>query len=62
MAARIEGLREQVRQTLTMASPRLAQLAALDAVLEQTLGAREQKAAGVSAGFAGTTFCAVVPV
>ena len=43
MAARIEGLREQVRQTLTMASPRLAQLAALDAVLEQTLGAREQK-------------------
>ena len=43
MAARIEGLREQVRQTLTMASPRLAQLAALDIVLDQTLGAREQK-------------------
>lgn len=43
MAARIEGLREQVRQTLNVASPRLAQLAALDAVLEQTLGAREQK-------------------
>ena len=43
MAARIEGLREQVRQTLNVASPRLAQLAELDAVLEQTLGAREQK-------------------
>lgn len=43
MAARIEGLREQVRQTLTMASPSLAQLAALDAVLDQILGAREQK-------------------
>lgn len=43
MSLRIEALREQVRQALTQASPKLAQLAALDAVMEQALGAREQK-------------------
>lgn len=43
MALRIEALREQVRQVLTQASPRLAQLAALDVVMDQALGAREHK-------------------
>ncbi len=43
MALRIEALREQVRQALTHASPRLAQLAALDVVMDQALGAREHK-------------------
>lgn len=50
MALRIEGLREQVRQAMAQASPRLAQLAALDEVMDQALGAREQKLlAGVPA-------------
>lgn len=43
MSLRTEALREQVRQALAQASPKLAQLAALDAVMEQALGAREQK-------------------
>ena len=43
MALRIEALREQVRQVLTQASPKLAQLAALDVVMDQALGAREHK-------------------
>jgi hypothetical protein len=47
MALRIEVLREQVRQVLSLASPRLAQLAALDEVLEQMFGGREQKLMGV---------------
>jgi hypothetical protein len=41
-ALRIEALRGDVRQTLAKVSPRLGQLAALDAVLEQMLGSREQ--------------------
>lgn len=43
MSLRTEALREQVRQALTQASPKLAQLAALDVAMEQALGAREQK-------------------
>jgi hypothetical protein len=46
MALQIEALRGQVRSALTKASPRLAPLAAFDAVLEQMLGAREQKLMG----------------
>jgi hypothetical protein len=42
MALRIEALRGDVRQTLAKVSPRLGQLAALDAVLELMLGSREQ--------------------
>ncbi len=36
-------LREQVRRTLSQGSPRLRQIAALDAVLQQVLAAREQQ-------------------
>ena len=46
MTLQIEALRGQVRSVLTKASPRLAPLAAFDAVLEQMLGAREQKLMG----------------
>jgi len=42
MDMRIDALRDHVRQTLSMASPQLAQLAALDASLHQLLGGREQ--------------------
>jgi methyl-accepting chemotaxis protein len=42
MEMRIDALRDHVRQTLSMASPHLAQLAALDASLQQLLGGREQ--------------------
>lgn len=43
MATKIAALRARLRQALSQASPRLRQLAALDAVLEQTLSGREQK-------------------
>jgi hypothetical protein len=39
----LEALRGHVRQTLASATPALAQLAALDAVLDPMLGGREQK-------------------
>jgi hypothetical protein len=39
----VDALREYVRLTLAKGSPRLAQLAALDAVLAQMLGGREQR-------------------
>jgi hypothetical protein len=39
----IDALRDHVRQALSRASRALAQLAALDAVLDQMLGGREQK-------------------
>lgn len=39
----IDALRDHLRQTLAATSPRLAQLAALDAMLDQMLGGREQK-------------------
>ena len=42
MEMRIDALRDHVRQTLAMASPQLAQLAALDASLQHLLGGREQ--------------------
>jgi hypothetical protein len=42
MDMRIDALRDHVRQTLSMVSPQLAQLAALDASLQQLLGGREQ--------------------
>jgi hypothetical protein len=43
MELMIEPLREHARETLTKASPRLAQLAALDAVWEPMLAGREQR-------------------
>ena len=43
MELTIGPLRAQVRQALSRASPQLGQLATLDAVLDQTLGGREQK-------------------
>jgi hypothetical protein len=42
MEQAIASLRERVRQTLSRISPRLRQLAALDAVLEQVIAPREQ--------------------
>ena len=39
----VDALRGHVRQTLTQGTPRLAQLAALDATLAQMLGGREQR-------------------
>ncbi|MBW0185258.1 MAG: DUF3348 domain-containing protein [Hydrogenophaga sp.] len=39
----IDALRNHLRQTLAAASPSLAQLAALDAALDQMLGGREQR-------------------
>ena len=50
MEVAIDALRGHVRQTLAAASPKLAQLAALDATLEPMFGAREQRLlAGVPA-------------
>ncbi|MDB5896008.1 MAG: hypothetical protein JWQ88_3539, partial [Rhodoferax sp.] len=43
MELMIEPLREHARETLTKASPRLAQLATLDAVWEPMLAGREQR-------------------
>lgn len=43
MALKVAALRASVRQALSQASSRLRQLAALDAVLEQTLSGREHK-------------------
>lgn len=43
MDTRLLALRVQVRHTLTKGTPALRQLAALDAVMEQMLGAREQR-------------------
>lgn len=43
MATSIDALRDRVRQSLVVASPRLAQLAELDAVLERMLGRRAQQ-------------------
>jgi len=39
----VEALRERVRDALLFASPQLAQLAELDALMQRMLGAREQK-------------------
>jgi len=43
MEMSVTALREHVRQTLAKGAPRLAQLAALDAVMDQMLGGREQR-------------------
>ena len=43
MEMSVDALREHVRQTLAKGAPRLAQLAALDAVMDQMLGGREQR-------------------
>lgn len=43
MNLKLTPLRAHVRQVLAKASPKLRQLATLDAVMEQTLGGREQK-------------------
>lgn len=44
LAARVATLRERLRAKLAEAGPRLARLAALDAVFEQALAARERQA------------------
>jgi hypothetical protein len=50
MEMSVDALRDHLRQTLAATSPRLAQLAALDATLERMFGGREQKLlAGVPA-------------
>lgn len=43
MAARIASLRQRLRSKLEAGSPAMAQLAAVDAVMEQALGAHEQR-------------------
>lgn len=43
LEARLAAVRAQMRQALAKAAPALRQLAALDAVVEQMLGVREQK-------------------
>ncbi|OOG86618.1 hypothetical protein B0E41_05975 [Hydrogenophaga sp. A37] len=43
MEMSVDALREHVRQTLAKGESRLAQLAALDAVMDQMLGGREQR-------------------
>lgn len=43
MEMSVDALRGHVRQTLAKGAPRLAQLAALDAVMDQMLGGREQR-------------------
>lgn len=50
MALRIEALRGHVRHVVALASPRLGQLAAMDAALEQWLAGREQKLLGTVLG------------
>lgn len=56
MEMRIEALRAHVRQTLSLTSPPLAQLAALDAVLAQMLAGREQKLLGSVPSFLKARF------
>ncbi|QHE84940.1 DUF3348 family protein [Hydrogenophaga sp. BPS33] len=43
MEMSIDALRDHVRQVLAARSPKLAQLAAMDAMLDQMLGGREQR-------------------
>jgi hypothetical protein len=43
MEMAIDALRDHVRQVLAATSPKLAQLAAMDAMLDQMLGGREQR-------------------
>ena len=52
----IEALRGHVRKTLEQTSARLAQLAALDAVLEPMLGGREQRLLATVPGFLKARF------
>ena len=52
----IEALRGHVRKTLSLTSARLAQLAALDAVLEPMLGGREQRLLGTVPSFLKARF------
>lgn len=52
----IEALRGHVRKTLSSTSARLAQLAALDAVLEPMLGGREQRLLATVPGFLKARF------
>ncbi|AOF84082.1 hypothetical protein BSY239_728 [Hydrogenophaga sp. RAC07] len=52
----IEALRGHVRKNLSLTSARLAQLAALDAVLEPMLGGREQRLLATVPNFLKTRF------
>jgi hypothetical protein len=56
MELAVEALRGHVRQTLARATPRLAQLAALDAVLDQMLAGREQRLLNHLPAFLKTRF------
>ena len=52
----IEALRSHVRKTLSQTSPRLAQLATLDAVIEPMLAGREQRLLAAVPGFLKARF------
>lgn len=56
MEMSIDALRGHVRKTLSHTSPHLAQLAALDAVLDPMLGGREQKLLSTVAAFLKARF------
>ncbi|MEI2432963.1 DUF3348 family protein [Lysobacter yananisis] len=49
-------LRERLRERLTVASPELARLAALDAVMERALGRRERSLLGAAPALLGRRF------
>jgi hypothetical protein len=59
MEMSVDALRTHVRQTLAKATPRLAQLAALDAVMDQMLGGREQRLLNGVPAFLKTRFKAL---
>lgn len=56
MEMSVDALRAHLRQTLAQASPRLATLAALDAVLDPMLGGREQRLLSGVPAFLRTRF------
>ena len=56
MEAKVAALRAQLRQSLVEGLSGQRQLAALDAVMEQMLGPRQQKAVDLGAGVSGRRF------
>lgn len=61
MEARIGTLRGQVRQALARASPRMRQLATLDAILDQMFGEREKQLFATVPGFLERRFTELRP-
>jgi hypothetical protein len=55
----VDALRTHVRQTLAQGTPRLAQLAALDAAMDQMFGGREQRLLNNVPGFLRARFMAL---